>query len=126
MANTLDTLQPYVEQLFDDSDVRRQLARATANLRGAQARAGRKRSKKKALQDDLVRRRVADAARAAFAAGLAIKEGPERKRRRGRRTAVLTLALLGAAAFVAFNEDARAQALSLIGQGQPQPQPQEG
>jgi anti-sigma-K factor RskA len=122
MANTLDTLQPYVEQLFDDTDVRRQLARATANLRGAQSRAGRKRSKKKALQDDLVRRRVAEAVRAAFAAGLAIKEGPERKRRRSRRTAVFSLALLGAAAFVALNEDARTQALSLIGQGPAQSQ----
>lgn len=122
MANALDTLQPYVEQLFDDDDVRKHLARARANLRGAQARAGRQRSKKKALQDDLIRHRVAEAARAAFAAGVAVKEGPERQRRRSRRSAFFALALLGAAAYVAFNEDARTQALSLIGQGQPQPQ----
>jgi hypothetical protein len=28
MANALDTLQPYVEQLFDDDEARKQLARA--------------------------------------------------------------------------------------------------
>jgi hypothetical protein len=37
---TLEAIQPYVEHLFDDADVRRQLARASANLRGARDRAG--------------------------------------------------------------------------------------
>jgi hypothetical protein len=114
---TLESIQPYVEQLFDDADVRRQLARASANLRGAQARAGRKKSKKKALQDDLLRHRLAEAVRAVAAAGVAVKEGPEKQRRRSRRGRLLGLALLGAGAFVAFNDDARAKVLGLIGQG---------
>ena len=50
-ATTLESIQPYVEQLFDDSDVQKHLARATANLRGARSRAGNAKSKKKALQD---------------------------------------------------------------------------
>ena len=36
---TLEAIQPYVEHLFDDADVRRQLARASANLSGAKSRA---------------------------------------------------------------------------------------
>src|SRR5215213_858223 len=78
-ANTLESIQPYVEQLFDDSEVQKQLARATANLRGARSRAGSAKSKKKALQDPTLRRRLANTVQAAVAAGVAIKRGPEKK-----------------------------------------------
>jgi hypothetical protein len=37
---TLQAVQPYVEQLFEDSDVQKHLSRAAANLRGAGVRAG--------------------------------------------------------------------------------------
>jgi hypothetical protein len=119
---TLDRLQPYVEQLFDDADVRRQLARASANLRGAQARAGKAKSKKKALKDPTLRHRVAESVRATFAAGVAIKEAPEKQRRRSRRSRALGLAVIGAGAYVALNEQARARVLELVGQS-PAPEP---
>ena len=82
---TLESIQPYVEQLFDDSEVQRQLARARANLRGAQARAGKAKSSKKALKDEHLRYRLLEAARATAAAAAAIKAGPEKQRRRSRR-----------------------------------------
>jgi hypothetical protein len=112
---TLEAIQPYVEQLFDDSDVQKQLARASANLRAARSRAGKARSKKKALKDPTLRRRLLDGGRAAVAAGVAIKQGPEKRARRGRRGWLLAIAVVGAAAFVATNDDARARVLDLIG-----------
>ena len=84
-CNTLESIQPYVEQLFDDSDVQKHLARATANLRGARSRAGKAKSKKKALKDPTLRRRLVNSAQAAVAAGVAIQQGPEKQARRSRR-----------------------------------------
>jgi hypothetical protein len=114
---TLEAIQPYVEHLFDDADVRRQLARASANLRGARYRAGKAKSKKQALKDPALRRRLAEGAKAGFAAAVALKQGPEKDRRRSRRGRLLVLALLGAGGFVAANEQARAKVLELVGGG---------
>jgi hypothetical protein len=99
---TLETIQPYVEQLFDDAEVRRQLARANANLRAARARAGRAKSTKKALGDDRLRQRVIAGAQALAAAAAEIKAGPEKQRTRARRTRLLVLVLVSAGAFVAL------------------------
>lgn len=119
---TLEAIQPYVEHLFDDADVRRQLARASANLRGARRQAGKAKSTKKALEDPTLRHRLAEGAKAGFAAAVALKEGPEKDRRRSRRARLLVLGLLAAGGFVAANEQARAKVLELVGSG---PSPQE-
>ena len=121
---TLEAIQPYVEHLFDDADVRRQLARASANLRGAKSRAGKTKSKKKALKDPTLRHRLAEGARATFAAAVALKEGPEKDKRRSRRGRLLVLGLLAAGGVVAANAQARAKVLALVGAG-PAPQGQE-
>jgi hypothetical protein len=113
---TLQALQPYVEQLFEDSDVQKQLSRAAANFRGAGARAGRAKSKRKALQDPKLRQRLLGGARAGVAAGVAIKHGPQKQKRRSRGKWLLVLAGLGAGAYVAANESARTQLLELLGQ----------
>lgn len=120
-ASTLESIQPYVEQLFDDSEVQKHLARATANLRGARSRAGNAKSKKKALQDPRLRRRLVNTAQAAVAAGVAIQKGPEKKARRSRRSWLVVLAAVGAGAYVATNEEARTKLLGLIGQDQSEP-----
>jgi hypothetical protein len=120
-ASTLESIQPYVEQLFDDSDVQRHLARATANLRGARTRAGNAKSKKQALQDPRLRRRLVNTAQAAVAAGVAIQKGPEKKARRTRRGWLVAIAAVGAGAYVATNEEARTKLLGLIGQDQSEP-----
>ena len=121
---TLEAIQPYVEHLFDDADVRRQLARASANLRGAKTRAGKAKSKKKALKDPTLRHRLAESARAGFAAAVALKEGPEKDKRRSRRGRLLVLGLLAAGGVVAANAQARAKVLALVGAG-PAPHGQE-
>ena len=120
-ATTLESIQPYVEQLFDDSDVQKHLARATANLRGARTRAGNAKSKKQALQDPRLRRRLVNTAQAAVAAGVAIQKGPEKKARRSRRSWLVLIAAVGAGAYVATNEEARTKLLGLIGQDQSEP-----
>jgi hypothetical protein len=114
---TLEAIQPYVEHLFDDADVRRQLSRASANLRGAKSRAGKAKSKKKALKDPTLHHRLAEGLQAGFAAAIALKEGPEKDRRRSRRGRLLVLGLLAAAGFVAANGQARAKVLELVGSG---------
>ena len=121
-ANTLESIQPYVEQLFDDSEVQKHLSRATANLRGARSRAGNAKSKKKALQDPRLRQRLINTAQAAVAAGVAIQKGPEKKARRSRGRWLVVIAAVGAGAYVATNEEARTKLLGLIGQGQDQNQ----
>ena len=115
MAATLESIQPYVEQLFEDSDVQKHLARASANLRGAKSRAGKGKSRTKALKDPTLRQRLLDSAQAAVAAGVAINKGPEKQSRRGRRRGLLLIAGLGAAAFLATNAAARDRMLGLVG-----------
>jgi hypothetical protein len=114
-ANTLEAIQPYVEQLFDDSEVQKHLARATANLRGARTRAGNAKSKKKALKDPRLRQRLLTSAQAAVAAGVAIKQGPQKRARRSRRTWLVVIAAVGAGAYVATNAAARTRLLGLVG-----------
>jgi hypothetical protein len=111
----LETIQPYVEQLFDDSDVQKQLSRAAANLRGARARVSDSKSKKKVLQDRRLRRRLLEGGRAVVAAGVAIKQGPEKQARRGRRRWLLVVAAVGVAGFLATNDEARSRLTGLIG-----------
>jgi hypothetical protein len=111
---TLETIQPYVEQLFDDAEVRKQLARANTNLRAARARAGRTKSKKKALTDERLRRRIIESAQALALVAAEIKAGPEKQRKRSRRTRLLLIGVLGAGAFFALNEEARGQLLALV------------
>jgi len=112
---TLDSIAPYVEQLFDDRDVQKQLSRAATNLRGAGSRVRGAKSRKQALADRRLWRRLLEGGRAAVAAGAAIQRGPEKQQRRSRRGRLLLLAGLGAAAFLAFNAEARERVLGLIG-----------
>jgi hypothetical protein len=112
---TLETIRPYVEQLLDDDDVHKQLARATANLRGAKSRAGRAKSAKRALRDPTLRHRLLEGGRATVAAAVAIRQGPPKQRRRRRGRRLLVLAGLGAGVFVAANPAARSRLLGLIG-----------
>ena len=64
--------------------MQQQLSRAAANLRGAGARAGQARSRRKALKDLKLIQRLLDGARAGVAAGVAIQKGPEKRKRRSR------------------------------------------
>jgi hypothetical protein len=120
--STLEALKPYVEQLLDDDAVQRDLSRAARNLRGARARAGRAKSKKRAAVDPQLYRWLAAGVGAALDASVAVKEGPKKKARRRRRgRGLLLLAVAGGAAYVATNEQARTTLLELAGRAQPEP-----
>jgi hypothetical protein len=112
---TLQTFQPYVESLFDDDEVQRQLSRARRNLSGAKSRAGRARNKKRAVKDRQMWTRLLAALGASLDAAHALQHAPEPPKRRGRRL-LLLLAVGGAGAYVATNEQARTKLLALAGQ----------
>ena len=118
MAAKLESIQPYIEHLFDDAEVQKHLSRATANLRGAKSRADKAKSKKKALKDPTLRQRAIDGAQAMVAAGAAINKAPEKQARRGRRRGLLLITGLAAGAAVAANAGARARVRGLIGAGE--------
>jgi hypothetical protein len=110
---TLQTIQPYVESLFEDDEVQRQLHRARANLSGARSRAGRARNKKRAAKDRQMWTRLLAALGASLDAAHALQHAPEPPKRRGRK--LLLLILVGGGAFLAINKPARARLLALTG-----------
>jgi len=111
---TLETIQPYVEQLFDDTEVQRHLARARANLQVARSRAGRAKRKKQIAADRQVWQRLGRGLSEALDAAVVLKEAPQRRRsNRGRW--LLVFAAAGSAAFLAANEPARTRLLELAG-----------
>jgi hypothetical protein len=104
---TLDAIRPYVEELFDDSDVQAQLTRAGRNLRAARSRVGSAKSKKKAVQDARLRRQLATAMRSLIVVAQALDDAPDKQRRKRRRGRILLLVTLAAGGAVAANADAR-------------------
>src|SRR3954447_6877711 len=76
-TTTLEQLGSYVEALFENDDVRDNLARMRANLRAADRRAGSRKTLRQAAEEPGVRARLGDSARAARAALAAIQEGPQ-------------------------------------------------
>jgi len=97
----LETIQPYVEQLFEDSEVQSQLSRAAANLRGARVRAAKAKSKKQAATDRQLHRRLVAGGQALVAAGQEIARGPQKRKRRSRRGWIAAAAVAGAAGLAA-------------------------
>jgi hypothetical protein len=82
---SLQGLQPYVHELFEDREVRRHLGRAAVNLRDAGARAAKAGSGSKAAKDPRLRERLIDGGRAALTAAIAARGAAERQRRRQQR-----------------------------------------
>jgi hypothetical protein len=72
---TLEVIQPYVEQLFHDAEVQRQLARARRNLRAARSLARRAKSKRRAASDPQLWQRLLGGAGAALDAGCSCSPG---------------------------------------------------
>src|SRR3954447_13656553 len=95
---TLEAIRPYVEQLFDDDNVQRQLSRAAAQVRAANPKRG---SQKRVLKEPQRRRRLVASPQAAYAAAQTIQEAPQKQNRRRRRGRVLALLVLGAGVAVA-------------------------
>lgn len=118
MAVTMDRLEPYVAQLFENDDVRDNFVRMSANLRQAQSRASSRKSKRQAVKDRRLQQRLLETARAAGAIAVAVREGPQRQaqaRRRTRRRRLFALVVAAAGGYLAYDADARRRALELVG-----------
>jgi hypothetical protein len=115
---TMETIRPYVERLLEDSDVQEHLSRSAANLRAARRRAGDAKSKKRAVRDQKLHRRLATGAREAVRAGTSFQRAGEKQRRRERRRArgrFVLLVLTGAVAYLAVDPGARGRLLDAVG-----------
>ena len=93
----MDRIQPYVEQVFDNDDVRANVARMTANLRAARKRADEPQERAQGGGGPGVRARLVDSARAGRAAVLAMREGPQKQQSPWPRRVRLVLAMAAAA-----------------------------
>lgn len=119
MPTTMERLEPYVTQLFENDDVRDNFLRMTFNLRQAQSRAAGRKSARQAATDRRLHHRLLESARAAGAIAVAVREGPQlqrQRRRRSRRRLVLALAGLAAGGYLAYDADARRRVMELAGQ----------
>jgi len=114
---TLDTIRPYVDQLFDDSDVQDQLTRAARNLRAAKGRAGKAKNKKKAATDARLRRQLVTAGSSLLAVAQALEQAPQKQKRHRRGRRVLLLGVVAAGGVLAANADARGWVLQQFGGG---------
>lgn len=102
MATTMERIQPYVEQIFDNDDVRENVARMSANLRAARSRADSRKGVSKAAQDPGVRARLLESARAGRAAVEAVREGPQKRSPWPRRVRLVLAMAVAAGAGAAY------------------------
>jgi hypothetical protein len=116
----IDRIGPYVDQLLENQDVQANLQRAAARARQAYGGVKGKKTKKKALSDNRVRRQLQQSVAAARDAAVAVKRGreekesKERRRRRRRGRLLLGVAVVAAGALLALNEDVRNRMLGLL------------
>jgi hypothetical protein len=92
---SLRGLQPYLNELLEDREVRGHLATAATNLSEAGARAAKAGSRRKAAKDPHLRERLIDGGRAAVTAAIAARGAAERERRRQQRRRRTTAAVAG-------------------------------
>jgi hypothetical protein len=117
----LEAIRPYVEELFDDSDVQAQLSRAGRNLKAARSRAGSAKNKRTAVQDARLRRQLATATHSLIAVAQALDEAPDKRRRKRRRGRLLLLVTLAAGGAVAANAGARGWVMQQFGNSGAEP-----
>lgn len=106
---------PYVEQLLDDDQVRKQIRRAANATRQAFLRARGKKGASKTLKDRKVQRRVQEAMQAAGEAVNQLGRAPQKRKRSRRGRALAGLAIGGGGLALALNSEVREKALALLG-----------
>jgi hypothetical protein len=115
-SDTAKSFRPYVEELLENGYARENLREAMDNLRGAYARARKRRVK--AARDERVRQQLKTAALSIAEVSSALRSGRQKpKRRWGRRLLFLAgLGAVGVGVALAADEELRA---SLLGSGSP-------
>ena len=105
---------PYVQRLVEDEDLHDNIRQAYESARDAYERLGKGKSPAKALMDDKkLQKDLRKSAEALRDAGMALREGPKKKRRFGLGK-LLFIALIGGAIAVATNEGIRNKVLDLV------------
>jgi hypothetical protein len=123
----LETYRPYVEQLFEDSEVQEYLSRSAANLRAAGRQAANAKSKKRAVKDKRLHQRMVAGLRNAIDAGGSLRRASEKQLRRERRRTqgrLVIVAFLAAVAYLAFDARARGRLLDAVGAPDTRPAPE--
>lgn len=111
----LDRIAPYVEQVFENDNVQRNLERSVTRARQAYAGARGKKDAKKAIKDRRVRSRVKESVAAARNAAVAIRRGPELQQRARRRRRLLVVMVIAGAGSLAASEKVRTQIAGWLG-----------
>lgn len=114
--STIERVTPYIERLMDDDDVQDRVRKALRSGSSAAGRARKKGNAKKAARDPKVRQQALAALIAAREAAATLSEPPRKPKSRWLKR-LLVVGLLGAAAFLAVDEDAREKLMDAIGMG---------
>ena len=104
----------YVQRMVSDEDLRENVRVALDNARSAYARLNNGKTTSKVVMDDKqFQKDVKNAAEAFKEAGVALRDGPKRKRRGGFGK-LLLLGIVGAALAIALSEDMRNKVLDAL------------
>ena len=112
---TLDRVHPYVERLFDDAEVHDHLERAAANLRAARGQAKRKKRRREVVTDRTVHARVLRFLAETADAGIALRQGPAKRRRRSRRLWLFAITAAATVGYLGYDESARTKLMAALG-----------
>jgi hypothetical protein len=104
---------PYLQRLAQDAELRENIRDAYERTRKAYGRLANGKAPAKALMEDRkLQKQLREAASSLRDAGLALREGPKRRKRRGGRT--LVLLLVGGALALALSEGLRKKVLDAL------------
>jgi hypothetical protein len=104
---------PYLQRLAQDAELRDNIRDAYDQTRKAYSRLANGKAPAKALMEDKkLQKELREAATSLRDAGLALREGPKRRKRRGGRT--LVLLLVGGALALALSEGLRKKVLDAL------------
>ena len=106
---------PYVQRIAEDEDLRQNLLQAYESARSAVGRLQNGKSPSKQVFDDKkLQKDIREAAWAFRDASVALREAPQRKRKRGGIGKLLLLAIVGSAVALAVSEDLRKKLLDAL------------
>jgi hypothetical protein len=104
---------PYLQRLAQDAELRENIRDAYEQTRKAYSRLANGKAPAKALMEDKkLQKELREAAISLRDAGMALREGPKRRKRRGGRT--LVLLLVGGALALALSEGLRKKVLDAL------------
>lgn len=105
---------PYVRRIVEDEDLRQNIWQAYESIRDAYARVSNGKKPGKALQNKKVQKDLKEAASSLREAGVALREGPSKRRRRGGLRRLFVVGLLGAGVALAVSEGLRKKVLDAL------------